>query len=116
MQTSRADAIATTLGLQRVGIIFNQSTSEKDYILNDQEVQQICQLQASVGEHCVAAVFSFLEEDGHVRCSGQIRRINMLVKYIASVPLTVLKCVPDLASACAERGSLGSVSMLRPGC
>eukprot|EP00892_Ulva_mutabilis_P011724 jgi/Ulvmu1/8924/UM005_0015.1 len=64
-QTERADAIARTLGLQRVGIIFNQSTSEKDYILNDQEIQQICEIQDLVGEHCVAAVFSLLDEDGH---------------------------------------------------
>lgn len=67
LQTAHADTIATILGLQRVGIIFNQSAAEKDYILNDQEIQQICEIQASVGEHCVAAVFSFIEEDGHVR-------------------------------------------------
>ena len=53
--------------MQRVGLIFNQSTCEKEYIMNDEEVYQTCELSAQVGEHCVVAVFSMLEEDGQVR-------------------------------------------------
>lgn len=35
--------------------------------MNDEEVYQMCELSAQIGDHCVVAVFSMLEEDGQVR-------------------------------------------------
>jgi hypothetical protein len=90
MQASRADAIASLLGMQRVGMIFNQSTCEKEYIMNDEEVYQMCSLSAEIGEHCVIAVFSMLEEE------GQVRRPSHHNAYSCSppaLPRTKLSCI-----------------------
>ena len=68
MQTQQAVALASSLGLQPVGFLFSQSAGAKEYIMNDAEVALACAASAKVGEHCVIAVFSQLEEDGQVRC------------------------------------------------
>lgn len=85
MQAQKADAIANLLGLQRVGMIFNQNNSEKDYIVNNEEVYQMCEISAQVGEHCVIAVFSMMEEDGHVRAP------------LVCAALSLLRCKPSLS-------------------
>ena len=67
MQAHQADAIAASLGLQKVGVLFSQSTSQADkYIINDVELAMACSVQAEVGEHCVIAVFIQREEEGRV--------------------------------------------------
>jgi hypothetical protein len=66
-QSQHADKLAEMLGMRKVGLIFNQSASAHEYIMSDEEVWQACAVHAAVGEHCVIAVFSQLEEDGQVR-------------------------------------------------
>jgi hypothetical protein len=67
LQAHLAAAIAASLGLQKVGILFNQSAGEKEYIMNEAELAFACSVQAEVGEHGVTAIFSQIEEDGEVR-------------------------------------------------
>ena len=68
VQAHRAGAIAAALGLTKVGLLFNQSAGERDYIMNDSEIALACRVQAEVGEHGVTAVFMQQEEeDGTVR-------------------------------------------------
>lgn len=105
MQTAHADSIAAILGLQRVGIIFNQSVAEKDYILNDQEIQQMCEMQHSVGESCVTAVFSLIEEDGHVRLTPDMLARAVVISKKKSV-------ICSGSWSCAERSAFGGISVL----
>lgn len=77
MQVHVADVIAASLGLQRVGVLFNQSAGGKDYILNNAELALACQVQAEVGEHAVTAVFSQIEEDGQVGVDSS-EQVNVL--------------------------------------
>lgn len=65
-QEQAAEVIANQLGLQKVGFVFNQSAGDKDYIMNDEEIQQMCELQNEIGEHCVTGVFIQTEADGQV--------------------------------------------------
>ena len=88
--------------MQRVGMIFNQSTAEKEYIMNDEEVYQMCELSAQVGEHCVVAVFSMLEEEGQVWCCGAVG----LLRCLALTGTHLWHAVH------AERGAFRSVPVL----
>jgi hypothetical protein len=109
MQAQKADAIASLLGLQRVGMIFNQSTSEKDYIVNNEEVYQMCDISSQVGEHCVIAVFSMLEEDGHVRFSWS--RTTPALQLLLNVCCRSQK---QHERHPAERGSFRGIPVLKP--
>ena len=64
-----SQAIAKHLGLLKVGFIFNQSAaaSQNEYIMSNEEICQICEIQEEIGEHCVSAVFVQEAVDGQVR-------------------------------------------------
>lgn len=49
-----------------MGLIFNQSSTERDYIVDNEEIRLMCQMQDEIGEHCVTAVFSQEEHEGKV--------------------------------------------------
>ncbi|KAL3153175.1 hypothetical protein ABBQ38_011927 [Trebouxia sp. C0009 RCD-2024] len=59
----RADFIAKSLGMQKVGWIFTQSSKERDYIMNTEEICQMAAWQDEVGEHCVTGVVSLAMTD-----------------------------------------------------
>jgi hypothetical protein len=68
VQAHRADAIAAALGLKKVGLLFNQSAGEREYIMNDAEIALACRIQAHVGELGITAVFLHTETDGVKVC------------------------------------------------
>ncbi|DBA78069.1 hypothetical protein WJX79_008629 [Trebouxia sp. C0005] len=59
----RADFIAKSLGMEKVGWIFTQSSKERDYIMNSEEISQMAAWQDEVGEHCVTGVVSLAVSD-----------------------------------------------------
>ena len=69
-EDARADATASSLGLKKVGMVFNVSTSAaRDYTLSAFEVRTMAECQARYGPTFVTAVVMMLEdedEDGEV--------------------------------------------------
>ena len=44
--------------MEKVGWIFTQSSKERDYIMNSEEICQMAAWQDEIGEHCVTGVVS----------------------------------------------------------
>ena len=51
------------LRMEKVGWIFTQSSKERDYIMNSEEISQMAAWQDEVGEHCVTGVVSLAVSD-----------------------------------------------------
>ena len=49
--------------MEKVGWIFTQSSKERDYIMNSEEISQMAAWQDEVGEHCVTGVVSLAVSD-----------------------------------------------------
>ena len=49
--------------MEKVGWIFTQSSKERDYIMNAEEISQMAAWQDEVGEHCVTGVVSLAVSD-----------------------------------------------------
>ncbi|GAB4815563.1 hypothetical protein N2152v2_002609 [Parachlorella kessleri] len=65
-EEQKADFIAERLGWKKVGWIFAQSTKERDYIMNTEEICQMAAMQDEIGETCVTAVVAVdTSEEGH---------------------------------------------------
>lgn len=51
--------------MEKVGWIFTQSSKERDYIMNSEEICQMAAWQDEIGEHCVTGVVSLaMTEEG----------------------------------------------------
>ena len=115
MQAHQAETIAASLGLQRVGMLFSQSATEKEYIMNDVEIALACSIQAEVGKHCVIAVFTQMEQEGKVRsdpcspvlvhgCAMLARGSRAATRLILCVRVFERCCIMVSASAaCSSR-------------
>ena len=63
-EDARADALASSLGLKKVGMVFNVSTSAaRDYTLSAFEVRTMAECQARYGPAFVTAVVMMLEDE-----------------------------------------------------
>jgi len=62
-----ADSIAAMLGLSKVGVIFSQSTAEREHELSAEEVVLMARAQRECGGQGVTAVVSLWEEDDGAR-------------------------------------------------
>ena len=49
--------------MEKVGWIFTQSSKERDYIMNAEEICQMAAWQHELGEHCVTGVVSLSVSD-----------------------------------------------------
>ena len=49
--------------MEKVGWIFTQSSKERDYIMNSEEISQMAAWQDEVGQHCVTGVVSLAVSD-----------------------------------------------------
>lgn len=64
-EEGKVDVIASLLGLKRVGLIFSQSSKEKDHLISTAEIMEMAQMQDTYGELFVTAVVSlFHSEEG----------------------------------------------------
>lgn len=61
----RADFITKSLGMEKLGWIFTQSSKERDYIMNTEEICQMAAWQRELGDHGVTGVVSLsVSDDG----------------------------------------------------
>ncbi|CAK0786439.1 hypothetical protein CVIRNUC_009652 [Coccomyxa viridis] len=58
-----ADFIAEQMGLSKIGWIFTQSTKERDFIMSSEEICQIAEMQAELGDKAVTGVVSMAVSD-----------------------------------------------------
>ena len=83
----RADALASSLGLKKVGMVFNVSTSAaRDYTLSAFEVRTMAECQARYGSTFVTAVVMMLEdedEDGEVTKSVSFEPFQVSEQCVA---------------------------------
>ena len=49
--------------MEKIGWIFTQSSKERDYIMNTEEICQMAAWQHELGEHCVTGVVSLSVSD-----------------------------------------------------
>ncbi|CAL5226154.1 g8977 [Coccomyxa viridis] len=62
-EEQKADFIAKQMGLSKIGWIFTQSTKERDFIMSSEEICQIAEMQAQLGEKAVTGVVSMAVSD-----------------------------------------------------
>ena len=86
-EDARADALASSLGLKKVGMVFNVSTSAaRDYTLSAFEVRTMAECQARYGPTFVTAVVMMLEdedEDGEVTKSVSFEPFQVSEQCVA---------------------------------
>jgi nuclear protein localization family protein 4 len=86
-EDARADALASSLGLKKVGMVFNVSTSAaRDYTLSAFEVRTMAECQARYGPAFVTAVVMMLEdedEDGEVTKSVSFEPFQVSEQCVA---------------------------------
>ena len=93
--------------MEKVGWIFTQSSKERDYIMNSEEICQMAAWQDEVGEHCVTGVVSLdVSEDG-----SDVHFEAFQVKLVSAVlsVLTVSDAGSDVLSE-AFQGMLAASS------